>query len=288
MMMKKNICLLAVLSALTAPVMADNVDWILNTDNTRDGDITGAADLILEGKIHSNHFNFVDPSAPELWQATGQIEATSATEIGSGTTPRINFVVSTPTETTQYLGSLTDTNQYQGSWFGPDGASGDFLLKPASTTPPPPTNDLLVSAVTASTEGYAGYGAAKTIDGILGSNTTNVWFSAHADATPSLTMDMGSSIQAYYYQLSRGYCNAQGWLFGTWLVKGSNDNSSWTTIDSELTDQADKYPTTSCNSFGEYYLIDTPGNYRYYKFEFTASSQSSSAGVSVGELKLWN
>jgi hypothetical protein len=286
--MKKNICIVAVLSALSATASADPVNWTFSTDSTLDGNIVAENEKVVGGVMHGNQFHMYDPNSPEHWLAIGKIEPQANQELNSGTSPRISFQSADSTSSYHYLGFKTGDDQYQGTWYGPNGTSGDFMLKPAYV-PQPPTTELPVSVATASTEGYgAAYGAAKTIDGVLGSNTTNVWFSSYSEVNPKLTMDMGSSIQVTHYELSRGYCSSQGWLAGTWIVEGSNDNSSWTTIDSVLDDQADNYPQTSCNSFGPMEAVDNPDTYRYYRFTFTASSQSSSPGVSIGELKLWN
>jgi hypothetical protein len=54
--MKKQLSLIAVLSALTAPAMADPVDWVLQSDDMLDGTVNATVDLPLAGYIHSNQF----------------------------------------------------------------------------------------------------------------------------------------------------------------------------------------------------------------------------------------
>lgn len=284
--MKKFITLFSA-ALLSGQVMADPLEWTYIQDFTLDGNVTNSFETIMVGKIHDNQFHMSKQNDPDVSNTVGFIEPTNVNEIGSGAIPRITMTTGSAQASYKFLGARTDTNQYQGVWYDNAGNSGDWLLKPVHTIPTP-TNDLPVSSITASTEYSATYGAAKAIDGVLGNNSANVWFSNVNDANPSVTLDMGSSIFVSHYQWSRGYCTSQGWLPGSWTVQGSNDNSTWTTIDTVLDEQADNYPNTSCHSFPVMEAISTPDNYRYYKINFSASSQSTLLGVAVAEIKLWN
>lgn len=288
--MKKTLCFAAFLSTVAAPVMADPVEWKYTIDTTLDGNVVNEFQATLQGTIHSNQFHLVNKDTPDDGNIIGKIEPTAVTEIGSGTAPRLTMTFSNASETVYYLGRKTDENQYQGVWYGANNTSGDFLLEPTTVNADPTTKQTIV-AVTPSSEGYgAAYGAPKAIDGIFGNNSTNVWFSGVNDTAPSLTLDMGASINITHYQLSRGYCaSANGWMAVTWTVEGSNDNSNWTTIDTVLDDQSANYPSaTACTQFGPMEQIDVPDNYRYYKITFTSTTLDTIAGVSIGEIELWN
>lgn len=125
------------------------------------------------------------------------------------------------------------------------------------------------------------------IDGQLGNNVY-AWISSNVDPAPWLKLDTSNAITATHYRFSRGYCNAEAYFAGSWTVYGSNDNLSWTSIDT-VPDQSAYFPiATACTKFGPTYQIENPGSYQYYKFDFTASPLSSTTGVSVGEIQLLN
>ena len=64
-----------------------------------------------------------------------------------------------------------------------------------------------------------------------------------------------------------------------WTLQGSNDNSSWTTIDT-VTGQ-----TGWTNYQTRYFKVDTPGSYRYYKLVVSANNGASDY-VSIAEIQL--
>lgn len=301
-MMKKNVFKLALLPALVSTLltlsgtaMAAPKQWALVSDSVLDGNIDTVNNFqaTMEGRIFMNQFSLVNADWPEGGHLIGKIEPVSIAEIGTGSKPRVTMTMSSPTTTLYYLGSQTDVDQYQGVWYSADGESGDFLISPV-TQVSEPTVSLSISSATASTEMMSphDYGASKAIDGVLGDNSTNVWFSLTNDDTPTLTLDMGASVQATHYRLSRGYCaNAPGqvqWLAVTWTVEGSNDGATWTTIDTELTDQSADYPQNSCNQWGPFKAIDVPDNYRYYRFNLRDKPEYTGNGVAIAEIELWN
>lgn len=64
----------------------------------------------------------------------------------------------------------------------------------------------------------------------------------------------------------------------TWTLAGSNDNSIWTTVDT----------VSSSTGWGineeRYFTVDTPGYYRYYKLNLTATVDSTYYGIAEIEL----
>ena len=64
-----------------------------------------------------------------------------------------------------------------------------------------------------------------------------------------------------------------------WTLQGSNDNSSWTTIDT-VTGQ-----TGWTNWQTRYFKVDTPGSYRYYKLVVSANNGATDY-VSIAEIQL--
>ena len=140
--------------------------------------------------------------------------------------------------------------------------------------------------ITASTQWNADR-AEEAFDGLFGSNQY-AWISHNTDTAPWLKVQMENAETITSYHMSRGYCTVDAYFFGTWTVSGSNDDSNWTVIDTVDVDQGPLYPKeTHCFQYGPTYTIDDPGSYLYYKFDFTASSLSSTTGVSVGEMELF-
>ena len=84
----------------------------------------------------------------------------------------------------------------------------------------------------------------------------------------------------------RGYCSLSGYLAGTWTVEASNDQQGWQLVDEVTEDQSVYYP--NCDDFGPDYQMDSTGDFRYYKFTFTASPNSVNSGISLGELQVLN
>lgn len=290
--MKKSLVLAAAISSslLAGMATADDLTWTLKKDSVLDGTLTSETTTEVEGRVFNKQFYFEDKVSSEKgkWFVTGDIEA-DASEIGSGSASRINFSSVDGTTAVEYKGYSTGSNQYKGTWYGPNGTSGDFTLDASVTNPTPvepdpqPPLDPATFIVTPSTQ-YGQHPATALFDGLLGNNNANVWIGVPTDPGASLHIELPSARQYTKYKMSRGYCAAYAYVAGTWQVFGSNDDSNWTQIDNETTDQG---ALMSCDSLNEY-SVDAPGSYKYYRIDFQMSSVNTytHTGVALGELEL--
>ena len=155
-----------------------------------------------------------------------------------------------------------------------------------------PTTPLPADTATASSNwsSNATYSAIKAIDGILGNNDANTWFSAYADAAPWLKLHFVNPKAATGYHLTMAYCSSAVYNPSTWTVSGSNDDTNWTVIDVVSEDQVPVYQpyNAACSDFGPTYQIDNPGNYLYYKLDFGPTASPSTNAVGIGEIELLN
>lgn len=84
-----------------------------------------------------------------------------------------------------------------------------------------------------------------------------------------LEIDLGSSINVGSYSVTTLPCSNN--IFRTWSIQGSNDNSTWTTVDSES-------PGTSCGTTYSYTLSQNY-TFRYWKMVITANNGDINIGV---------
>ena len=123
---------------------------------------------------------------------------------------------------------------------------------------------LAVAAISASAENLPNEGATKLIDG----NVNTKWLAFAATAT--LTADFGSAKTVTEYTLTSAndFANRDP---KTWNLSGSNNGSSWTSIDTragvvfQYRHQTKKFTVTA------------PGSYRYYRLSITANASGGAA-----------
>jgi hypothetical protein len=127
----------------------------------------------------------------------------------------------------------------------------------------------------------------EAIDGLLGSDQ-DAWLSDDADSAPWLKLEFHDYHKFIEYRFSRGFCTVDAYFVGSWTLWGGDSSYSMEVIDEVLDDQSARFPiATACSEFGPTYQISTPGVYRYYRFDFTASPFSANSGVSIGEIELF-
>lgn len=106
----------------------------------------------------------------------------------------------------------------------------------------------------------------------------DTWLANTAPAWARL--DLGEVKHIYRYSL-RWWNNTsvRGRAAKTWRLEGSDDGSSWTTLDTQV-----NAPNWGISERREYTLL-APAAYRYYRLYIT-SNQDGSGFVQVGELEL--
>lgn len=282
---------LFLISFLGLTASADNIEWTLITDSNLDGQVVNEVETEVIGQMYKRHFYFHGAldTPPSLTFATGSIE-TESNDVGGGGQTRIHFSSYDANETREYTGHYVGDERYQGVWYGTWGDKGDFILDFSIGTPTLPGQGVKVEPLQGSATASTAYNsnpAKGAIDGILGNNNSNVWISYVTDPNPWLSFETETTATVYYYRMSRSYCNAQAYLPGQWSMYGSNDNATWTLIDTVGPDQGETWPLGVCDTFGIDYVVDNPGSYKFYKFDFTASSLTTVTGVGVGEIELY-
>jgi hypothetical protein len=108
-----------------------------------------------------------------------------------------------------------------------------------------------------------------------------------ATATLSISFTSQRRIDQYRMFLRFG----SDWKPDAWTLQGSNDGSSWTTVDTRSS-QSSSIPSVTNRvvsdqlSAGNYasYTVATPGSYQYYNFVFTGISNY----VVIGEILLYS
>ncbi|NCZ64078.1 MAG: hypothetical protein EBY62_09860, partial [Cellvibrionales bacterium] len=123
------------------------------------------------------------------------------------------------------------------------------------------------------------YPVAKAFDNRKNHNSGGRWL-PNASGLPNVWIqyDMGTGKVVTDYTIEKGG-NQDTRAAKDWTLQGSNDNSSWTTIDT-VTGQ-----TGWTNWQTRYFKVDTPGSYRYYKLVVSANNGATDY-VSIAEIQL--
>jgi hypothetical protein len=122
-----------------------------------------------------------------------------------------------------------------------------------------------------------------TAAGAVSNSNSSTW--VHNSATPWLLVDFGSGvtkrIQKYTLVGRHQASNPSGTdTMNSWRLEGSNNNSSWTTVDTR----------TGVTSWANLTVVDftsmtgTVGDYRYYRFNITANNGGPNCGIVELEL----
>jgi len=172
------------------------------------------------------------------------------------------------TSTGLNTGGSTALDTSEAGVIKPTSSSGANQL-PAMTAAT--TSGVTISATSEYSSGFAGW---KAADGNAGT-----WWVANGAVPQNLDVDFGSgnakTISSYKMR-ARNDATPLGPT--AWDLRGSNNGSSWTTLDSR-----------SSQSFtsGEQkvFSVGTPGSYRYYRLALTATGAGSN--VSLGEYELF-
>jgi hypothetical protein len=132
-----------------------------------------------------------------------------------------------------------------------------------------------------SIEANTSHSPGRAFDGIISSNTDGEIYFASSTSIPAwLMLDLGSGNT----RIATGYKIYTTWNGGlnpsTWQFQGSNDGSSWTTLDSKTNQTLTT--GTCCTPFAggsNTYTISNSTAYRYYRLYVTASQGTSIAIV---------
>lgn len=134
------------------------------------------------------------------------------------------------------------------------------------------------STLTASSQFGPTYSVTFLIDGQWLNEEGDTWLANTAPAWARV--DLGEAKHIYRYSL-RWWNNSsvRGRAAHTWSLEGSDDGSSWTTLDTQTA-----VPQWSVSERREYVLA-APVAYRYYRL-YIDRNQDGSGYVQVGELEL--
>jgi F5/8 type C domain/PLAT/LH2 domain len=156
-------------------------------------------------------------------------------------------------------------------WSGvssPNGSATD--LAPHNMT----TNSAPTPYVASCSSAYSGTGCYQVFDG----NTTNgngnpgAW-STNGTSTGWLEIDMGSAYTLGSYAIHFDPLTPTNRAPAAWTFAGSNDNSSWTTLDTRSGQSFTSGQTST-------YTISSPASFRYYKLNITANNGGSYLAIS--------
>lgn len=141
---------------------------------------------------------------------------------------------------------------------------GTKILTPVNMT----GNNVPAPYVTSATSELApGYEPFRAFDG---NNINSAWATALSGLPQSIKIDLGTAFTADIWKYTARYFAVEnGPIAGT--LEGSNNDSTWTTIDTFSGLSA--WTPLETRSF----TIDTPGSYRYYRWTFTSTSGGNGA-----------
>jgi hypothetical protein len=237
-------------------------------------------------------------SYPTAWQFQGSNDDSNWTTLD--TRSSITFTApsdgNTSTQESKFNKyTVSNTTAYRYYRWNVTSSSGTYVIigeavligLVASPTPPPPTSATLIgngvtNTGTASASSTLGDGrtAAKAFDGKTDDGTW-CWHS-NSDAPPHwLTYDFGSGVTKTItsYWLMRRPSSGENYTPTAWNFQGSNDNSSWTTLDTKSGITLPQWPvdgnTNTQESLFAKYTISNTTAYRYYRWYFTATTTSS-------------
>lgn len=138
------------------------------------------------------------------------------------------------------------------------------------------SGDSTVSASSA----YPGYGAYMAFDGsYVTDGAGNAWFSNDGNLGHWIKRDF--TVQKAW---TRYYIAVLGPSFApaAWNLQGSNDNSTWTTVDS----RSDQTGWAAGSAGEREFTIANPGAYRYYRLVITAKAGAGGSGGAYGVQEL--
>lgn len=118
---------------------------------------------------------------------------------------------------------------------------------------------VFTGTLTASTD-QATFEATKAADGIIG--TGSRWAAFNATVPQWLRWDFGSGVVATYYVVGPAIASA-GQELTAWTFEGSNDASSWTTLDTR---------SIAGSATTKRYTVSNTTAYRYYRLNISAAN----------------
>jgi hypothetical protein len=136
--------------------------------------------------------------------------------------------------------------------------------------------------VTSTISEYAGgYEAWRAFD----ADAATLWHTATpitSEGTPWIKIDLGTpkKVSTYKYQ-ARSPSNGQSWK--DWVLDGSNDNSTWTRVDTVVGE-----PNTTPAEVRTF-ACDAPGTFRYWRWTITATwgTYAEAASLELHESLTW-
>lgn len=97
---------------------------------------------------------------------------------------------------------------------------------------------------------------------------------ASSPTTGTLSIELPAAQTITEYSLNVQDSNYPGRFPSAWTFNGSDNGTTWTTLDSR-TGQSMPAGSTDSNRIPAYYTIATPGSYKYYQISITASNSSA-------------
>lgn len=135
----------------------------------------------------------------------------------------------------------------------------------------------VVGTMSASTEA-AGWTAAKLIDGAIGNTSADSW-SANAAVPAWVKSDLGTAKTVTTYRVIARTSTGATSCPSAWTLEGSNDNSAWTTLDTQS-------GLTWSSGQERVFTAASPGSYRYYRLSITAAQAGGGTFPSFTEWTL--
>jgi phage tail P2-like protein len=169
------------------------------------------------------------------------------------------FLLNVPPNTTgiipsQYITRLNQINMY----LGETPRRSPYSL--TSNTVPAP---FVASALTE----YPGQAAFNAFN-----RSANSFWSSNGGSLPTwIQIDLGASkgVRQYHVKTRKGFSNNQ-WT--AWSLAGSNDGSSWTTVDSQSR-------AVVADGEADFFSLSSPQTYRYWRWNITSSNSGTDADV---------
>ncbi|SVE31008.1 uncharacterized protein METZ01_LOCUS483862, partial [marine metagenome] len=138
------------------------------------------------------------------------------------------------------------------------------------------------ATIISSSEAHASYPVAKAFDGDLSTTDVNNRWLPFQSALPNvyLIWQFTSPFQVTEYKLMGQHLSPELRSPKNFMLQGSDDNSSWTTLDTE-----NNQTGWTANEIRSY-VVDNPGTYSYYKLLISAA-EGTETYLGFREIELW-
>ncbi len=133
------------------------------------------------------------------------------------------------------------------------------------------------ATVSSTTSAHSSYAISKVFDQDKGNGGDNRWLPFQS-ALPNvnLTFTFAHPFRVTSYKIKGQDYNYDKRGPKAWLLYGSNDNTNWTVVDDMNASSSDHQTGWTTNQQRTFSSVDSAGDYKYYKFQFTQAGGTDS------------